>query len=68
MKLFNKPSDKYTEEEYNEMRRKVQSLNLTKQEERQLIWSALKTLLPAVIMTVIGVWAVIIIIYLLLIK
>lgn len=60
MKLFKKPKDKYTEEEYNEMRRKVQDLNLSRKDEWLLIWHALKTLLPGVLLVLLIVWGVII--------
>lgn len=60
MKLFKKPKDKYTEEEYNEMRRKVQDLNLSHKDEWLLIWHALKTLLPGVLLVLLIIWGVII--------
>ena len=60
MKLFKKPKDKYTEEEYNEMRRKVQDLNLSRKDEWLLIWHALKTLLPGVLLVLLIIWGVII--------
>ncbi len=66
MKFFRRPEEKYTEEEYNEMRRKVQDLNLSKQEERQLIWHALKTLLPGVLLVLLAAWSLIILIIFLL--
>ena len=65
MKLFKRPKEKYTEEEYNEMRKKVQDLNLSRKDEWLLIFLALKTLLPAVILTLLVIWGAIIIILLL---
>lgn len=60
MNLFKKPTDKYTEEEYDEMRRKVQDLNLSRKDEWLLIWSAIKTLLPTVLLVLLAIWGVII--------
>lgn len=65
MKLFKRPDEKYTEEEYDDMRKKVQDLNLTRKEERILIFHALKTLMPGVILTLLVIWSAIIIILLL---
>lgn len=62
MKIFKRPEDKYTEEEYNEMRKQVQDLNLSKKDEWLLIWSALKTTLPAVILLLLAVWGIFILI------
>lgn len=52
MNLFKKPEEKYSEEEYNEMRKKIQSMNLSKKDEWLLILMALKTYLPWVIMII----------------
>lgn len=65
MKLFKRPNEKYSEEEYNEMRKNVQNLNLSRKDEWLLIWHALKTLLPGVLLTLLGIWSVIIIIMIL---
>lgn len=56
--MFNKPKDKYTEEEYLEMRRQIQKMNITKKEERQLFWYAVKTFLPWVLLLLVAMWAV----------
>lgn len=62
MKIFKRPQEKYTEEEYNEMRRNVQKLNLSKKDEWLLIFHALKTLLPAVLLLLALVWGSLILI------
>lgn len=60
MKLFKRPDDRYTEEEYAEMRKKVQDLNLSKKDEWLLIWAAIKTLLPTVLLVLFAIWGIII--------
>ena len=66
MNPFRRPTEKYTEEEYNEMRRKVQDLNLSRKDEWLLIWHAIKTLLPGVLLTLLIAWGLIFLIILLL--
>lgn len=60
MKLFKRPEDKHTEEEYNEMRKKVQDMNLSRKEEWIIIWQAIKTFLPGFILAIIGVYSLVI--------
>lgn len=57
MGLFRR-EEKHTQEEYDEMRKKLQELNITKKEERQMIFGALRTLLPAVVLLLLAVWGV----------
>lgn len=57
MGLFRR-DETHTQEEYDEMRKKLQELNITKKEERQMILGALRSLLPAVILLLLAVWGV----------
>lgn len=57
MGLFRR-EEKHTQEQYDEMRKKLQELNITKKEERQMILGALRSLLPAVILLLLAVWGV----------
>lgn len=68
MKIFKKPEDKYTEEEYNEMRKELQDLNLSKKEEWQMIWAAIKTIFPWVLLAIVGAWSLVIIFWLIVVR
>ncbi len=57
MGLFRR-EEKHTQQEYDEMRKRLQELNITKKEERQMIWGALRTLLPAVVLLLLVVWGI----------
>ena len=58
--IFFKIKDKYSQEEYDEMRKKLQEMNVSKKEEHLIIWTALKTLLPGVLLAIVLVWGVLV--------